>query len=949
QWPPWPLQFTWKWPWQDGERERKRLKEECERRRAQVETLCKTVKADTLAELQELLGAMVLSECVYKKPDHDVVRAVNKFKADFGGQLVSLDGVQASLDHVPHRYLLAEGKDTLYASFVGTNHYKDVIADANVLQGAIFHEEDLASLTGDEEANEAEPVVKGLGADASPLVKQQKFSPKPAAHKGFLGRAKGIPAVEIYRLAQEKDKKLVLCGHSLGGAVAVLTTLAILRVFSSRNGGKLNVKCITFSQPPVGNRALRDYVHRSGWQQHFHTYCIPEDVVPRILSPAYFQHYHEAGQEQVPVRAEPDLKKSAGNERMALGLGPVQTSLWRLSRLVPLVSAQNTLQWLKGKKKSVALAAAPPSMETKAGDDSRLVEPLEIREGTEGVSLVPLRPDDSPSTEGKSAASKQPDWRKRVLPLPSYIPFGQLYLLQKLSVEPLSASEYTRLTSVQSVLLELRDRFQSHTMKSYRTRFQKIFEHCLGPEAPSPVFMMEHLPHLPHLRQWLGVDGAGMTELRKIAGPLIIRTATSLVPLGWRGSPGEKGCEPLKVDVQGYGLHLCTLVRAQVNGRWCATKIENSPVPPTPFPVVEETGLQTMRIRIGAPLSAKPDVEEVAVDSEGVKTVNIPVEGLSQVTIQCSTDFVTSSKSVSMKLRRVRLLGLEGAGKTSLYYALMGQGGGVSMNTDTDGFFPDMEWREGVSCGVGYVDAAGVNLQDLSYESEQLKNELSRADPYKSLDLVVLVHNLAHKIPRLRQQAADHSRPALGTLLDEITTADVPFVLALTNKFAVSADRRQLASVAAMDAYKSTPDLTVVVNSCPYTVHGRGGTSESLLQSNSGGDKVPGTAQRIISAPINLVQMPFRRKEEVLPVEGVKNLRALVHRVLLTREEAAFEELQRATLEEQARREVPQQRIGFVHGKSGNGTAAALGAALGAGFGVVVAIVVGASAALGKP
>ncbi|EFJ04321.1 hypothetical protein SELMODRAFT_432522 [Selaginella moellendorffii] len=107
--------------------------------------------------------------------------------------------------------------------------------------------------------------------------------------------------------------------------------------------------------------------------------------------------------------------------------------------------------------------------------------------------------------------------------------------------------------------------------------------------------------------------------------------------------------------------------------------------------------------------------------SEGVKIVNISVEGLSQATILCSTNSVT--KSVSMKLRWVRLL----------------------------------VWS------VGYIDSVGVNFQ-----------------------------------------AADHSRPALGTLLDEITTAEVPFVLDL----AMSADWHQLSSVTAMDVYKSTPDLT---------------------------------------------------------------------------------------------------------------------------------------------
>lgn len=44
--------------------------------------------------------------------------------------------------------------------------------------------------------------------------------------------------------------------------VAALATLAILRVLSSssptKEANRLQVKCITFSQPPVGNAALRE-------------------------------------------------------------------------------------------------------------------------------------------------------------------------------------------------------------------------------------------------------------------------------------------------------------------------------------------------------------------------------------------------------------------------------------------------------------------------------------------------------------------------------------------------------------------------------------------------------------------------------------------------------------------------------------------------------------------
>jgi pimeloyl-ACP methyl ester carboxylesterase len=101
--------------------------------------------------------------------------------------------------------------------------------------------------------------------------------------QGFMARANGIPALELYNLAQRKNRKLVLCGHSLGGAVgtckqytspdhmgfpnamllqvAALATLAILRVLASspsKEQNRLPVKCITFSQPPVGNAALRE-------------------------------------------------------------------------------------------------------------------------------------------------------------------------------------------------------------------------------------------------------------------------------------------------------------------------------------------------------------------------------------------------------------------------------------------------------------------------------------------------------------------------------------------------------------------------------------------------------------------------------------------------------------------------------------------------------------------
>ncbi|XP_020233626.1 uncharacterized protein LOC109813782 [Cajanus cajan] len=176
-----PLQWRMKWPWASQREHKKRIQEEYLRLR----TLWLALKADSVSDLQDLLCCMVLSECVYKRPAAEMIRAVNKFKADFGGQVVALERVQPSSDHVPHRYLLAEAGDTLFASFIGTKQYKDVIADANILQGAIFHDDAVeesdkhASTESDKDEN-----PKGKDYMWNPLQsrsKQRKY--KPAAHR----------------------------------------------------------------------------------------------------------------------------------------------------------------------------------------------------------------------------------------------------------------------------------------------------------------------------------------------------------------------------------------------------------------------------------------------------------------------------------------------------------------------------------------------------------------------------------------------------------------------------------------------------------------------------------------------------------------------------------------------------------------------------------------------
>ncbi|CAH9129376.1 unnamed protein product [Cuscuta epithymum] len=991
----WPMAV--KWPWGDGKEQRKRVQEEFERRKKQLKDLCFAVKAESVSDLQDILCCMVLSECVYKKNGTEIIRVVNKFMADFGGN-VSIERVQPSSDHVPHRYLLAEAGNTLFASFVGTKQYKDVMADVNIFQGAIFHEDP----TGDFNENESTEVdsqknsVENFSKSMDLMPKPTKPMPKPAVHKGFLARAKGIPALELYRLAQKKKRKLVLCGHSLGGAVAVLATLAILRVVaaSSREHEKVQVKCVTFSQPPVGNAALKDYVNSKGWQNYFKTYCIPEDLVPRILSPAYFHHYstqslptHSDASGSLSISKPKGADKKNGErgkekdgEQLVLGVGPVQNPFWRLSRLVPLEGVRSQLYKYRRKKdgpleSSANSASALPS----SLNDISTPQSLEIQEGSDGITLQPLPQANEYISgdlkNGKSSASNGEKRARRIIPsLPSYVPFGQLFLLGSSSVEFLSGAEYSKLISVRSVIAEVRERFQSHSMRSYRARFQRIYELCMSDETLTFLGMEQAKKQFPQLQKWLGISAnEGVVELGHIVESPIIRAATSIVPLGWSGVPRDKNSDSLKVDIAGFGLHLCTLVQARVNGRWCSTTVESFPSQPEystdngQFPE-----LQHMRISVGAPLRRPPKhhmgddmlstmfppINSSHIDLKSMQGATsssegnfIRTHGLDLV-IFCQTDFATVSREVDIRTRRVRLVGLEGAGKTSLLKAILSQGRSTSSDC-TENLLLDADVQEGLIGGLCYSDSSGVNLQNLKMEASCFRDELWKGirDLSKKTDLIILVHNLSHRIPRYSEPTSSHQpKPALSLFLEEAKSLGIPWVLAITNKFSVSANQQKAAIDSVLHAYQAFPSTTEVINSCPYVMPNASGTHQSW-KTEEGDPSEPMGAHKLIFAPLRFVTKPFQNKVSVFPVEGVSNLCNIVHRVLRSYEEAAFQELakDRLFLELVREREVVANAIREAMTKENSISAATIGASLGAGVGIVFAVVMGAASALRKP
>lgn len=193
---------------------------------------------------------------------------------------------------------------------------------------------------------------------------------------------------------------------------------------------------------------LSSYVNKKGWQHHFKTYCIPEDLVPRILSPAYFHHYNaqtslssaDAGNSSTPISKHDEGNESEnsgqlkpnGGEQLVLGVGPVQGPFWRLSKLVPIEAVRK--QFNKYRQKQVDSMDSHPS-------DGEVLEPqsLEIQEGSDGISLKPIADTVGGAldvtSESLTEKAKNPDGNEnirrwnRVPYLPSYVPFGQVHIM----------------------------------------------------------------------------------------------------------------------------------------------------------------------------------------------------------------------------------------------------------------------------------------------------------------------------------------------------------------------------------------------------------------------------------------------------------------------------------------------------------------------------------------
>ncbi|KAJ4762321.1 alpha/beta-Hydrolases superfamily protein [Rhynchospora pubera] len=88
---------------------------------------------------------------------------------------------------------------------------------------------------------------------------------------------------EVSRTMME-GKRVIFCGHSSGGAIAILASVWLLEnCTQSITPKQLYPICITFGSPLVGDSTFNHAVEREGWSCNFLHFIMSIDIVPRIM------------------------------------------------------------------------------------------------------------------------------------------------------------------------------------------------------------------------------------------------------------------------------------------------------------------------------------------------------------------------------------------------------------------------------------------------------------------------------------------------------------------------------------------------------------------------------------------------------------------------------------------------------------------------------------------
>ena len=177
--------------------------------------------------------------------------------------------------------------DVIIVAFPGTHDLRTAISDIKFHRVVI--EETVTVCAGVSASAHTKPSITHGG-----IVRLHRYR----VHHGFNEAAAQVEhwlssaAVESHL---RRGKRVIFTGHSLGGAIAILTTLRHLRdipEFAYATHGDTatgaerasSIQCVTFGAPQVGDAALGRRVRSAGWEGQFLNVVHRGDIVPRLLT-----------------------------------------------------------------------------------------------------------------------------------------------------------------------------------------------------------------------------------------------------------------------------------------------------------------------------------------------------------------------------------------------------------------------------------------------------------------------------------------------------------------------------------------------------------------------------------------------------------------------------------------------------------------------------------------
>ncbi|XP_078617623.1 uncharacterized protein LOC144885574 [Branchiostoma floridae x Branchiostoma japonicum] len=193
--------------------------------------------------------ALVCCQAVYEKTPEAVQEFLKKDLESHNFVTVSV----ACHGRVP--YMVAEtDNDEVFIAFMGTGSFQDVMNDCSLWQ-------QLAS--------------SGPGGRQTAMEGE--------CHAVFRKLASTIPVDPFLKKYYGKNYRIVLCGHSLGGAVSHIVALNMLVELKSVGLSTDNIMSIAFGAPFFGYEGLRSYVEEQNLSDCLLTVVNQKDPVPRLL------------------------------------------------------------------------------------------------------------------------------------------------------------------------------------------------------------------------------------------------------------------------------------------------------------------------------------------------------------------------------------------------------------------------------------------------------------------------------------------------------------------------------------------------------------------------------------------------------------------------------------------------------------------------------------------